>query len=44
MLISSGVTAVKALKSKEITLATLETALAAIKGGEIKTYIAKLLG
>jgi hypothetical protein len=44
MLISSGVTAVKALKSKEITLATLETALAAIKGGEIKAYIAKLLG
>jgi len=43
MLIASGVTAVKALKSKEITLATLETALATIKGGEIKSYISKLI-
>lgn len=43
MLLASGVTAVKALKSKEVSLATLETALAAVKGGEIKNYIAKLL-
>jgi len=44
MLIASGATAIKALQSKEISLATLETALAAVKGGEIKTYISKLLG
>jgi hypothetical protein len=44
MLISSGATAIKALQSKEISLATLETALAAVKGGEIKTYVSKLLG
>jgi len=43
MLIASGATAVKALQSKEISLATLETALAAVKGGEIKAYITKLL-
>jgi len=43
MLIASGATAIKALQSKEISLATLETALAAVKGGEIKTYISKLL-
>jgi hypothetical protein len=43
MLLASGVTAVKALKSKEISLATLETALATIKGGEIKSYISKLI-
>ena len=44
MLIASGATAIKALQSKEISLATLETALAAVKGGEIKAYISKLLG
>jgi hypothetical protein len=44
MLLASGATAVKALKSKEISLATLETALAAVKGGEIKSYISKLIG
>jgi hypothetical protein len=43
MLLASGVTAVKALKSKEVSVATLETALAAVKGGEIKNYIAKLI-
>ena len=43
MLLASGITAVKAIQSKEISLATLETALAAIKGGEIKSYITKLL-
>jgi hypothetical protein len=43
MLLSAGITAFKAIQSKEISLATLETALAAIKGGEIKQYITKLL-
>ena len=43
MLLSTGVTAVKALQAKQINLATLETALATIKGGEIKNYITKLL-
>lgn len=43
MLIASGVTAIKAIQSKEISLATLETALAAIKGGEVKSYITKML-
>jgi hypothetical protein len=43
MLLASGVTAVKAIQSKELSLATLETALTAVKGGEVKQYIAKLL-
>jgi hypothetical protein len=43
MFINAGITAVKALQSKEISLATLETALAAVKGGEIKSYISKIL-
>jgi len=43
MFLSAGVTAFKAIQSKELSLATLETALAAIKGGEIKQYITKLL-
>lgn len=43
MLLSAGVTAFKALQSKNLSLATLETALAAIKGGEIKSYISKLI-
>lgn len=43
MLIASGVQAVKALRATRISLATLETALAAVKGGEIKNYIAKLI-
>jgi len=43
MLLASGITAFKALKAKEISLATLETALVSIKGGEIKNYITKLL-
>lgn len=43
MLLSAGVTAFKAIQSKNLSLATLETALAAIKGGEIKQYITKLL-
>jgi len=43
MLLASGITAVKALQSKELSLATLETALTAVKGGEVKNYITKLL-
>jgi len=43
MLLSAGVTAFKAIQSKNLSLATLEAALASIKGGEIKNYIAKLL-
>jgi hypothetical protein len=43
MLLASGATAIKAIQSKELSLATLETALAAIKGGEVKQYITKLL-
>jgi hypothetical protein len=43
MLLSAGITAVKAIQSKNLSLATLETALSAIKGGEIKQYITKLM-
>jgi len=43
-LIASGVTAVKAIQSKNLTLATLEGALSAIKGGEIKSFITNLMG
>jgi hypothetical protein len=42
-LIASGVTAVKALQTKNISLATLETALSAVKGGELKDFISKLM-
>ena len=41
MLIASGVTAIKALQSKHISLASLEAALAAIKGGEVKEYLTR---
>jgi hypothetical protein len=44
MMIASGATAVKALQSKELSLATLEAALSAVKGGEVKQYITKLIG
>ncbi len=43
MMIASGVGAVKALKANSINMATLETALTAIKGGEVKTYLSKLI-
>jgi len=43
MLLASGITAVKALQSKELSLATLETALTAVKSNEVKSYITKLL-
>jgi len=42
-LIASGATAVKALQSKNLSLATLETALSAVKGGEIKNFISQLM-
>ncbi len=41
-LIASGATAVKALQAKNLSLATLEGALSAIKGGEIKQFISGL--
>jgi hypothetical protein len=43
MFLASGITAIKAIQSKELSLATLETALTAVKGGEVKQYITKLL-
>lgn len=43
LFIASGVTAIKALQSKNVSLATLESALSAVKGGEVKTYISSLL-
>lgn len=43
MCIASGVGAIKALKAKAINMASLEAALSAVKGGEVKTYITKLL-
>jgi Mg2+ and Co2+ transporter CorA len=42
MMIASGVTAAKALQSKEISLASLESALTAVKGGEVKSYLTNL--
>jgi hypothetical protein len=43
LFLSAGITAFKAIQSKNISLATLEAALASVKGGEIKNYIAKLI-
>lgn len=42
-LIASGVTAIKAFQSQNIKMSVLESALTAIKGGEVKEYIAKIL-
>ena len=42
-LVASGVTAVKAFQAKNVSLATLESALSAVKGGEIKDFISSLL-
>jgi len=42
-LVASGATAVKAFQAKNVSLATLESALSAVKGGEIKDFISKLL-
>jgi hypothetical protein len=41
-LFASGATAVKAIQSKNLSLATLETALSAVKGGELKQFISGL--
>ena len=41
-LVASGATAVKALQAKNVSLATLESALSAVKGGEIKQFISGL--
>jgi len=41
-MVASGVTAAKALQAKEISLASLESALTAVKGGEIKNYLTNL--
>jgi hypothetical protein len=41
-LIASGATAIKAIQSKNLSLATLESALSAIKGGELKDFFTGL--
>ena len=41
-LVASGATAVKALQAKNLSLATLEGALTAIKSGELKSFIVDL--
>jgi hypothetical protein len=41
-LVASGVTAVKALQAKNVSLATLEGALTAVKSGELKSFISDL--
>jgi hypothetical protein len=43
LLLSSGQTAVKALQSKNISLATLESALSAIKTGELSQFFQDIL-
>lgn len=41
-LLASGVTAVKAFQAKNISLTTLESALTAVKSGEIATFLKEL--
>ena len=41
-LVASGATAIKALQSKNLSLATSEAALSAVKGGELKNFISGL--
>jgi hypothetical protein len=43
-LVASGATAIKALQAKNLSLATLESALAAVKSGELTAFITKLIG
>ena len=43
-LVISGATAVKALQAKNLQLSTLEAALTAVKGGEVKAFISKIAG
>ena len=42
-LVASGATAIKALQAKNLSLATLEGALSAVKGGELKQFISGLV-
>ena len=42
-LVISGATAIKALQAKNLSLTTLEAALTAVKGGEVKAFISKLI-
>ena len=44
LLVSSGVTAVKAFKARHIKLSTLEGALTAIKTGEVSSFIRNFIG
>ena len=41
-LLASGATAIKALQAKNLSLATLESALSAVKGGELKQFFTGL--
>ncbi len=41
-LVASGATAIKAIQSKNLSLATLESALSAVKGGELKQFFTGL--
>ena len=41
-LLASGATVIKALQSKNLSLATLESALSAVKGGELKDFFTGL--
>jgi hypothetical protein len=43
LLVASGTTAVKAIQSKNISFATLEGALTAIKGGELSAFVSNAL-
>jgi hypothetical protein len=43
-LVISGATAIKALQAKNLSLTTLEAALTAVKGGEVKAFISKIAG
>ena len=43
-LVISGATAVKALQAKNLSLTTLEAALTAVKGGEVKAFISSIAG
>lgn len=42
MCLASGVTAIKALQAKNVSLASLESALTAVKSGEVRDYLQKL--
>ncbi len=42
-MVSAGMTSLKAFQSKNFSLSTLEAALSAVKGGEIKEFISNVL-